>query len=288
MNRKQITVNTNDPSAPRTQLEVVVDLEELLAAAPNRQWYGQIKQDELVTKPFVFEGKLLAEAQISNIRIKEDSPNRDAYSWKIQDSGPGENRTLTMDVTVDAKKIRPGRFNDILLMTTNLEKVPELQLNLSGEVMGPISATPQRLYFGQFEVNKEMEKTISFTSNSGQPFKILNAAIDNKVFKIDPWNRDSAITHTLTIRLLTDAPADRIRTNLIVATDMEAQSEVQVEVHAYQQRTRPENPQVKPDPSSMKSEAPRSTSDLSSFKSTSAEKESTVKNAPHDPKKTDQ
>ncbi|MBN1878705.1 DUF1573 domain-containing protein [bacterium] len=255
VNRKQITITTNDPESPRIQIEVIADLEELLAASPNRQWFGQMKQDETVTRPFVFEGKLLGEAQLSNIRIKEDSPNRNAYTWKLKDTTTGETRELSLDVTVDATKIQPGRFTDIMLITTNLEKSPEIQLNLSGEVMGPIAATPQRLYFGQFEVNKEMEKTITLTSNTGQPFKIINASIDEKEFKIDPWKRDAAIEHTLKIRLFTDVPTDRIRTSLNITTDMGAQPNVQVEIHAYQQRSRPE--QAKTDPSTMQKEPPK-------------------------------
>lgn len=246
MNRKQITVNTNDPQSPRIQLEVIADLEELLAASPNRQWFGQIKQNEKVTRPFVFEGKLLGDASLSDIRIKENSPNQTAYTWELKDAASETGRQLTLDVTVDSSKIQPGRFNDVLLISTGIKEIPQLELNLSGEIMGPISATPQRLYFGQFVVGQEMEKPITLTSNNGQPFRILNAVIDEKEFKIDPWNRDAATTHELKIRMMTDVPKDRIRTSLVVTTDMQAQPTLQVEVHAYQQRTRPTPPDKGP------------------------------------------
>lgn len=240
VNRKQITVTTNDPGSQRVQLEVVADLEELLAASPTRQWFGQIKQDEIVTRSFVFEGKLLNDAKLSNVRLKDTASSNDAYSWKINDSLSGEQRELTLDVTVNATKIRPGRFNDILVVSTNIEKFPELDLHLSGEVLGPISATPQRLYFSQFETGIEIEKNITLSANNGQPFKILNASVNEQEFKIDPWNREASTEHSLTIRFLTESPKDRIRTALSVSTDMNAQSEIEIEIHAYQKRTRPD------------------------------------------------
>jgi hypothetical protein len=236
-------VTTNDPVNPVTQLEVIADLKQLLAASPNRHWFGQIKQDEVITRQFTFEGSKLNEVTLTSVRMKEDSKNKDAFTWKIHDVRKDGARELTLDVTVHANLIQPGRFGDILVVETDLEPSFVLELYLTGDVLGPISANPQRLYFGQFDMNREMENVLRLTANTEKPFKILTASIDDKEFRIDPWARDAAADHTITIRFLPKETRDRIRTVLVITTDLEAQPVVEVEIHAYQRRNRPDSRQ---------------------------------------------
>lgn len=236
-------MTTNDPENPVIQLEVVADLQQLLAASPNRHWFGQIKQDEVITRQFTFEGSKLNEVTLTSVRLKEDSKNTDAYTWKIHDVKQDGSRQLTLDVTVHANRIQPGRFGDILVVETDLEPSFILELYLTGDVLGPISANPQRLYFGQFEMNQEMENVLRLTANTEKPFRILTASIDDNEFRIDPWARDAAADHTITIRFLPKEIRDRIRTALVITTDLEAQPVMEIEIHAYQRRTRPDSRQ---------------------------------------------
>lgn len=239
INTKKITVTSNDPTEPRLLLEVSADLEQLLDANPRRQWFGRLKQEETVTKSFAFEGKETATVALESIELK-DPVNKAAYTWKVIDEKTPEGiRNLQIEVTTQAGKIAPGRFNDILVVKTNLKDAPDIELYLSGEILGPITANPARLYFGQYDMNQEMTKTITLTSNTDTSFRILESTIPESEFKIDPWNRDAAVEHTLTIRLTPTLDRDRIRSNLVVKTDMPSQSEMNVDIHAYKRRERP-------------------------------------------------
>ena len=219
------------------QLEVVADLYHLLTVAPTRQWFGQVKQAEETTRQFVFEGLKVNEVEFTSLKLKDELKNQDAYTWKINDAKTDETRQLTLDVTVHGDKIPPGRFGDVLIIETNLEPTVTLELVLTGEILGPVSANPQRLYFGQFEIDKEMENVLILIANTDIPFKILSASIEDSEFKIDSWNRESLTEHSLTIRFLPKETRDRIRTSLSIKTDLESQPNLEVEIHAYQRRT---------------------------------------------------
>jgi len=239
INRKKITVTSNDPTNPRLQIEIVADLEQLLGSSPRRQWFGRMKQSDTITKTFTIEGKKLDDVKLGEIKLKLED-NKSAYTWKANDTKDDSGRHLTIDVTVDASKLKPGRFNDILIATTNIEKAEKLELFLSGEVMGLITANPRRLYFGQFELNKEMVKTVTFTANNDKPFKVLDVSIPEGEFKIDPWGREASTEHTLTVRLTPKLDRDRIRSEMTVKTDMDKHENIVVDIHAYKQRLRPE------------------------------------------------
>jgi len=238
VNRKKITVNSNDPENPRLQIEIVADLEQVLDASPRRQWYGRIKQEETLTKTFTLEGKEVANVKLKNLRLKTDK-FKEAFTWKINDDISEEGRKLTVDVTLTAQSIPPGRFNAILIADTNIKDIKQLELNLSGEVLGPITINPRRLYFGQFEMNNEMVKTITLTANNDIPFKIMDVSSSEAEFKIDPWSGVAGNEHTITVRLTPKLDRDRIRATLEIKTDMEKQSDVSVDIHAYKRRSRP-------------------------------------------------
>jgi hypothetical protein len=220
------------------QLEVVADLQLLLAATPTRQWFGQIKQEETATRTFAFEGTRLSDARLSDIRLKQGAEHPDAFSWTVEDTREGNSGELAISVSVDAGKIPPGRFNDVLVVSTNFDQMENIELLLSGEVLGPISVNPQRLYFGQFEIGKEMDNTLILTANNDVSFKILTATIDDQEFKVGPWKSDSATEHELVLTFSPKTTRDRVRTALLITTDMETQKDLQVEIHAYQRRTR--------------------------------------------------
>ncbi len=238
INKHNVTVTSNDQANPNLQLEVVADLYQLLTVAPTRQWFGQVKQAEEATRQFVFEGLKVNEVEFTSLRLKEDSKNQDAYTWKINDDKSDGTRKLSLDVTVHGDKIPPGRFGDVLIIETNLEPSVTLELVLTGEILGPVSVSPQRLYFGQFEKDQEMENILKLTANTEIPFKILSASIEDPEFKIDPWERDALLEHTMTVRFLPKETRDRIRTSLSIKTDLKSQPIVEVEIHAYQRRTR--------------------------------------------------
>lgn len=220
------------------QLEVLADLQIILHANPTRQWFGQIRQDETATRTFTFEGSRMHEARLTDIRLKDGADNPEAYSWILEDTRDDAEGGLALNITVDATKISPGRFNDMLVVSTNFDEMSEMEFLLSGEVLGPISANPQRLYFGQFEVGKEMTNTVTLKANNNVPFRILDASIEDQEFKVDPWKGDASTEHELLLRFNPDTPRDRARTTLIISTDMDAQQELQIEVHGYQRRTR--------------------------------------------------
>jgi hypothetical protein len=238
INRHRVTVESNDPESPSIPLEVVADLYIALAVSPARHTLDQIKPNETVTRTFVFEGEMLEQAEITGIRLKEDVPYPDAFTWLLNDSVNGGIRDLSLDVSVNAALIPPGRFAAALVVSTNID-MPDLELRLIGDILKHIDAKPPRLYLRHMEITCDTENQILFKSNTGIPFRILDASIEDPDFKIDPWNSEAGLEHRITFRYCPDAPRDRFLTKLVITTDLDTHREVDVDIHAYQRSFTP-------------------------------------------------
>lgn len=233
INRHRVTVESNDPESPSIPLEVVADLFIALAVSPTRHTLDQIKPNETVTRTFVFEGEMLQQAQVTGIRLKEDVLYPDAYTWILHDAEKGGVRDLSLDVSVNAALIPPGRIAAGFVVSTNID-IPDLELLLIGDILKHIDAKPLRYYLRHMEITCDTKNHIMFRSNTGIPFRILDASIPDPDFKIDPWDSEAGLEHRIAFRYCPGAPRDRFQTKLIIHTDLDTHREVDVDIHAYQ------------------------------------------------------
>ncbi|MCD4652465.1 DUF1573 domain-containing protein [bacterium] len=233
--RKRITVHTNDPSNRRLQLYVMADLEELLASSPKRLWFDRISDLKPISRTFSLDGTRLDTVVIKNIRIKSSVPEG-TYTWKLNDGRPRGLRSVTLDITLHPDRIIPGKFNHTLVVETDLEVSSNIEIRLSGEVLGPLSFDPARVLFGNYQTGEVLEETVVIRANTGKAFLITEIESLDSEIQVKQKNNFEALAHTLIIRLDSKEDRERIQTRIRITTNLDNQSEMYLDVHGFRKR----------------------------------------------------
>jgi len=145
---------------------------------------------------------------------------------------------LTIDVELHPGQLQPGRFNTQLVIAIDNKDIKTLEVGLSGEIVGPIEAQPERLYFGNFEAGKEITKTITLLSTENKNFRVTDVEVEDKSFTISGYDTTPKSEHVLEIHLVPSETHDRLRTDLKVHTDLPEHPVVEISIHGYKKRAR--------------------------------------------------
>jgi hypothetical protein len=241
--KQRVTVTSNDPVNPTMTLELKAFLEVYFTAEPNRVYFGRVGRKEPVVKPIVFSGKEIANINIKEISIKPNDPPTDAapaFSWQLKDNRKqSPEGGLELELTLDTSKMKPDRFRETLVITTDNAKVPSLEISLSGEILGPLTANPPRLYFGNYDSDQEMARSVTIESTEGNEFTIKDATLDESNLKITKLDRKAkGTTHEIEVTLLKGYPNDRFRAELTIQTDVADHPQISVPINGYKRRDR--------------------------------------------------
>lgn len=173
-NRKSITIISNDPSSPRTQLEVAVNVESLLAFEPFFVRLNPEYGEEQVRETWLV-GKLVDQAKIS---ISEQNDDKDV-SVELAEKTEGDKKISGLRFKLKGKKV--GYGSGRVTVTTGIEKPNQLVLRYSWNVKGNIRVLPTQLYFD--DKRPEARERMLKVSSSKPNFKLREAKIESGPFK---------------------------------------------------------------------------------------------------------
>jgi hypothetical protein len=100
-------------------------------------------------------------------------------------------------------ELRPGPFEFEILVrsqTEGGEDLPAIPVTARGAVVEDLMATPAALLLGTRSVGECVEETVILESRSGQPFEILETAMESENCTIDPVPQGETSRATLRIR----------------------------------------------------------------------------------------
>jgi hypothetical protein len=257
---KTVTVKSNDPVNPAKALQIKANIEIYFDAKPDRLHLGQVKRSEKKETFVEFTGIQLDKIKIKNIAIKpKDQTNQpdvtkshdsnlnnqqsssadsqvqsvvSGLSWKLDDNRTKEGGTLKLNVTFDPSKLKPGRFDDTLIIETNDEKVAKLEIPIAGEILGSLTAEPQKILFSNFDASQEMVRPVTIESYNEKAFKILSATSSNPNFTIKNLDKESKASHTIDVELKKNVTEDQFAGDLVLKTDYSEQKEITIQMHA--------------------------------------------------------
>ncbi len=236
MNKKVISVSTNDPETPKIDLEIQADLEVLFTAKPRRVWFGQISKTAPSVQTVQLAGTAIDTIKINNISLKEKEVT--AFTWKVNDKRAQGEKEISLEISLDPSKMNPGRFDNVLIIETDHKDAQTLEVSLTGEVLGPITANPPRLYFGNFEPNQKMTKTVTLTSSDQIAFKIEKIEFNGQNFAADSYEKSAKSSHTINVIFTPNDIDNRIKSDMTITTDLKDHPTVIIPIHGYKKRDR--------------------------------------------------
>ncbi len=135
--RSVLTVETNDPKAPRTQLTMAGVAVQELQIRPNRVFFGQVYSGQQSTRQIELIGLPHTPFEISRIEIDSEH-----LSTKVLDTDAAHR--FQVDITVDAPTT-PGMIDEVVRIHTTHPKFPVIQVPVNADVAGALSFAPSKI-----------------------------------------------------------------------------------------------------------------------------------------------
>ncbi|MEO0513437.1 MAG: DUF1573 domain-containing protein [Planctomycetota bacterium] len=174
-----VTVTSDDPDRPTQRLEVRADVVQLVDVSVRTVNFGKIergvasKQTIVVTGPseeFVVTAARSTRPDVFDLKILQ--PREAEIFDRLSGGQKRAVAQYVVEVTPGAN-IPAGQASATLVLSTNLEARPEIQIGANAFVKGDVQiGEPGRLSFGGVKAGDPIDLTVRVESRSGTPFEI--------------------------------------------------------------------------------------------------------------------
>ncbi|HOE97718.1 MAG TPA: DUF1573 domain-containing protein [Candidatus Sumerlaeota bacterium] len=181
MQHKIITVSSNDPKNPSLQLTFNVNVSQTVLVEPERVSWGRISVEEATTQTVTIRSASAEPLEIKEVTV--DGPAAERIWARLIDvrptpapAGQLDGETSTTTEARIAVGIKPGGETGTLqgrvLVRTNLEQQPVVEIPVLGLITVPYVVSPTILFFGVMAPATTVERTLVLQSMDGEPFEI--------------------------------------------------------------------------------------------------------------------
>lgn len=239
---KHVTVMSNDPMNPAAVIEISATVKVILAAEPERLHFPRVKPDSTAEIQLAITGEELPAASITRIFIETTSGKEpgtqpkekvaDAITWKMIDDRKQEDPSYKLTVILNTASMKPGIYERKMIVETTSKVVPRVEIPVFFEITGPLTYDPRVVHLTRVAPDAHPARSVTITSANGQPFKILDASIDDPEFDINLNSKEAAAIQSLTIVMKEGFRKEQITIDLIVTTDNPEMSEVRIPIVA--------------------------------------------------------
>ena len=173
-NRKSVTLLSNDPNSPRSQLEVAVNVESLLAFEPFFVRLTPEYGEEQIHEAWLV-GKLVDTAKIA---ITEQGDDKEVTVERAEKT-EGDKKVQGLRFKLKGKKV--GYGSGRVVVSTGIETPKELVLRYSWNVKGNLRILPAQLYFDD-KRPEARERSLHISSSKGD-FRLKEVQVQSGPFK---------------------------------------------------------------------------------------------------------
>ncbi len=239
---QSITVISNDPANSSLVLKVKANLEVYFECKERMVSFGRIPRSDSIIKKVEFSGKYLKETGIKSISIftPEGTPSnpefQNALSWTINDQRSAEPPQLSVEFKLTPSGMKIGPFRETVKVKTTAENPAELDIQVTGEILGPITTDPPRLFFNFSDDPASLTRKVVIKSTDGKDFGITGVTCEDQGIRIEKPDSNKSQSHELTVSIVPDYQGDRIRTDLLVKTTHPDSNELKIPISGFRRQ----------------------------------------------------
>jgi len=240
---QSITVISNDPFNSSQVLKVKANLEVYFECKERMVSFGRIPRSDTVTKRVEFSGKYLKETGIKSIQLftpegtaPADPEFSKALTWTINDQRSTEPPQLSVEFTLNPSGLKIGPFRETVKVKTTAENPAELDIQVTGEILGPITTDPPRLFFNFSDDPQSLTRKVTVKSTDGKEFGIIEVTCEDQGIRIAKPDSNKSQSHELTISIVPDYQGDRIRTELLLKLTHPDSNELRIPVSGFRRQ----------------------------------------------------
>lgn len=249
-----VTVRSNDPLTPTTNLDVKSEVRPLLRLEPMLLNFGPIARGSDSKQVLTISNRL------QGVKVEQVIPSSPRLLAKVLETKNTEVNGEQVELTTVEVTLAPGAaagpLSDAVTIRTS-DPARTLTATVMGEVLGDIVASPTQLQFPGLVPGQPIASQIRLTPRNAQAFKVLGAEEvpmtgGEKFFTFEVTEDTSTTPSAWLVKLKGQAPArpGAIRGDVVIKTDSATDPELRVRYFGFTSAPRQSQQQQQPKPPS--------------------------------------
>jgi hypothetical protein len=171
-NNKTVDISSNDPERSFIELPLLAYVAAPIIVTPSDRTldFGKVARGESPR----LEATLTVEERES-LALAIESLDASRFEAEILPGDTPRQLRLSLGLKPDAVA---GPFRKVLRLSTDDPRLPGIDFELSGTVLGELGAKPSRLNFRFLRPGQEMAKELSVSAASGLEFRVTGGEVD--------------------------------------------------------------------------------------------------------------
>ena len=225
-----ITVCSNDPDNPETDLTIIGAIKRDVAVVPQGINFGDVEKGETVTGGVrllqLSQNKLV----LHRIEVNEKYLNATTSRFREENS-----RGFNIDITLEPEA-PVGALNEVITLHTNLKRRPRIDVPVWANILGRIQLQPKILSLGPISKGGKISQSITVSSRDGKKFHVLKATCNLPFIHLQSSvdKKNNVVKISATIDKV--SPAGRLSGRIDIYTDDQDQSVIYVPIYGVIQK----------------------------------------------------
>ena len=209
-----LTVNIDKPYPATVLLHVKSYIRSDVVFTPGSVSLGDVDQGESINRKVQVSYAGRGDWKIDDVR--SDNPHITATAKEV--SRRNGQVVYDLDVNVDGK-LPPGPVVDHLVLVTNDRNMPQVPLEVDGNISSGVTVSPATLFMGVLKPGQKVEKKLVIRSK--KPFSITGIETDGGKFTYDKTEGSQPKkVHVLPIEYTADDQPGKISHKIQIETDL--------------------------------------------------------------------
>ncbi len=172
-----VTLVTNDPAQPRVAIKLTGEVKPLYDLDPKEGLiFGQLTQSSDATRRVTIVNKYTEPLRLTLKEGQDSGP----FVIELQEIEQGTRYALT---ATTKPPLRVDRFQNVLILATGLELVPEIRVPLYGFVQPPVMVRPTKLFLPKNSVS-EMRRVLQLSFAPDYPLEVTSVKATHDAIKV--------------------------------------------------------------------------------------------------------
>jgi hypothetical protein len=222
---RTVTVYTNDPTAPASQLTLTGEVITDLVVSPMPLYLGHVRHGTAARREItVVPGRPGTTARVT--WVENTNPALHAAVEPLPGGG-GQRVVVTLDPHLPL-----GRLNDQLVLHTTSARTPDLTVPVFGSVEGDVVVLPPQITFGVTHRGDTPERQVHIRNRGVRPLRITGVSAPSDVVRYALDTVEEGREYLLTLTLRDGLPTGTIERSVDIFTDHPDEGHVVVPLYA--------------------------------------------------------
>ena len=176
--REEVRVISNDPEKPQIILTISGEVVRSIVALPDGLYLGRIRGERRIER----EVRLI-DLNGERLEVKKVKSSSKRIKVKVERE-KGREDVVKLRIIIDPLKMRVGKLDERVIVHTNNDLKPVIEIPITGELVGEVEVRPSRLFFGMVKPGEEVELKAEVINWGKGDLKLLSVESTSKLVDV--------------------------------------------------------------------------------------------------------